>query len=224
MATNPKIETAFGGCPHDCPDTCAMVFSIEDGKVISVEGNKDHPMTRGGLCVKLKDYEKRHYHPDRLLHPMRRTGPKGSKQFERITWDEALDEITTKWKAIIEEYGPQAIMPYSYLGHQGLVHGLNGADAFWNKMGATVCERTFCGEGSATAYLATIGPTAGLDVESYVHSKYIVIWACNSMSTNLHHWAIVQDAKKKGAKVVVIDAYASRTAKQADWHLSLIHI
>ena len=220
MATNPKIETAFGGCPHDCPDTCAMVFSIEDGKVISVEGNKDHPMTRGGLCVKLKDYEKRHYHPDRLLHPMRRTGPKGSKQFERITWDEALDEITTKWKAIIEEYGPQAIMPYSYLGHQGLVHGLNGADAFWNKMGATVCERTFCGEGSATAYLATIGPTAGLDVESYVHSKYIVIWACNSMSTNLHHWAIVQDAKKKGAKVVVIDAYASRTAKQADWHIA----
>ena len=220
MATNPKIETAFGGCPHDCPDTCAMVFSIEDGKVISVEGNKDHPMTRGGLCVKLKDYEKRHYHPDRLLHPMRRTGPKGSKQFERITWDEALDEITTKWKAIIEEYGPQAIMPYSYLGHQGLVLGLNGADAFWNKMGATVCERTFCGEGSATAYLATIGPTAGLDVESYVHSKYIVIWACNSMSTNLHHWAIVQDAKKKGAKVVVIDAYASRTAKQADWHIA----
>ena len=220
MATNPKIETAFGGCPHDCPDTCAMVFDIEDGKVIGVRGNKDHPMTRGGLCVKLKDYEKRHYHPDRLLHPMRRTGPKGSKQFERITWDEALDEITTKWKAIIEEYGPQAIMPYSYLGHQGLVHGLNGADAFFNKMGATVCERTFCGEGSCTAWLSTVGPTAGLDVESYVHSKYIVLWACNSMSTNLHHWAIVQDAKQKGAKVVVIDAYASKTAKQADWHIS----
>ena len=220
MATNPKIETAFGGCPHDCPDTCAMIFSIEDGKVVSVQGNKEHPMTRGGLCVKLKDYEKRHYHPDRLLHPMRRAGAKGSKQFERITWDEALDEISTKWKSIIKEYGAQAIVPYSYLGHQGLVHGLNGGDAFFNKMGATVCERTFCGEGSATAYLATVGPTAGLDVESYVHSKYIVIWACNSMSTNLHHWAIVQDAKKKGAKVVVIDAYASRTAKQADWHIA----
>ncbi len=220
MAANPKVTTAFGACPHDCPDTCAMVFDIEDGKVLGVRGNKDHPMTRGGLCVKLKDYEKRHYHPDRLLYPMRRTGPKGSKQFERISWDEALDEITTKWKAIIEEYGPQAIIPYSYLGHQGLVHGLNGGDAFFNRMGATVCERTFCGEGSCTAWLMTVGPTAGVDPESYIHSKYIVIWACNSMSTNLHHWHIVQDAKKQGAKVVVIDSYASRTAKQADWHIA----
>ncbi len=220
MAANPNIKTAFGGCPHDCPDTCAMLFDIEDGKVIGVRGNKDHPMTRGALCVKLKDYEKRHYHPNRVLYPMRRTGPKGSKQFERVTWDEALDEITAKWKVIIDEYGPQAIIPYSYLGHQGLVHGLNGGDAFFNRMGATVCERTFCGEGSCTAWLLTVGPTAGVDPESYIHSKYIVLWACNSMSTNLHHWHIVQDAKKKGAKVVVIDAYASRTAKQADWHIA----
>ncbi len=220
MASNPKVETAFGGCPHDCPDTCAMVFDIEDGKVIGVRGNKDHPMTRGGLCVKLKDYEKRHYHPDRVLYPLRRTGPKGSKQFERISWDDALNEITTKWKAIIEEHGPQAIVPYSYLGHQGLVHGLNGGDAFFARMGATVMERTFCGEGSCTAWLLTVGPTAGVDPESYIHSKYIVIWACNSVSTNLHHWAIVKEAQQKGAKVVVIDTYKSKTAKQADWHIA----
>lgn len=212
--------THHGACPHDCPDTCAMVFEVENGKLISVKGNAEHPMTRGGLCVKLKDYEKRHYHPDRLLHPMRRTGPKGSGQFEQISWDEALDEITTRWKAIIEEYGPQAIIPYSYLGHQGLVHGLNGGDAFFNKMGATVCERTFCGEGSCTAWLLTVGPTAGLDPESYIHSKFIVIWGCNSVSTNLHHWHIVKDAKKRGAKVVVIDPYRSRTAKEADWHIA----
>jgi anaerobic selenocysteine-containing dehydrogenase len=215
----PERKEAFGGCPHDCPDTCAMIFEVEDGKLTGVRGNKEHPMTRGGLCVKLKDYEKRHYHPDRLLHPLRRNGPKGSKQFKRISWDEALDEITTRWKSIIKEYGPQAILPYSYLGHQGLVHGLNGGDAFFNRMGATVCERTFCGEGSCTAWLLTVGPTAGLDPESYIHSKYIVIWACNSVSTNLHHWHIVQEAQKKGAKVVVIDAYKSRTAKQADWHI-----
>ncbi|MCX4191059.1 molybdopterin-containing oxidoreductase family protein [Methylophaga sp. OBS1] len=212
--------THHGACPHDCPDTCAMVFEVENGKLISVKGNAEHPMTRGGLCVKLKDYEKRHYHPDRLLHPMRRTGPKGSGQFEQISWDEALDEITTRWKAIIEEYGPQAIIPYSYLGHQGLVHGLNGGDAFFNKMGATVCERTFCGEGSCTAWLLTVGPTAGLDPESYIHSKFIVIWGCNSVSTNLHHWHIVKDAQKRGAKVVVIDPYRSRTAKEADWHIA----
>jgi anaerobic selenocysteine-containing dehydrogenase len=197
-----------------------MVFEVENGKLNSVKGNPDHPMTRGGLCVKLKDYEKRHYHPDRLLYPLRRTGPKGSGQFERITWDDALDEITTRWKAIIEEYGPQAIIPYSYLGHQGLVHGLNGGDAFFNKMGATVCERTFCGEGSCTAWLLTVGPTAGVDPESFIHSKYIVIWGCNSVSTNIHHWHIVKDAQKKGAKVVVIDPYRSRTAKEADWHIA----
>lgn len=212
--------THHGGCPHDCPDTCSMVYEVENGKLTSVKGNSEHPMTRGGLCVKLKDYEKRHYHPDRLLHPMRRTGPKGSGQFEQISWDEALDEITTRWKAIIDEHGPRAIIPYSYLGNQGLVHGLNGGDAFFNKMGATVCERTFCGEGSCTAWLLTVGPTAGVDPESFTHSKYIIIWGCNSVSTNIHHWHIVKDAQKKGAKVVVIDPYKSRTAKEADWHIA----
>ena len=215
-----QTRTHFGACPHDCPDTCAMIYEVEDEKLISVKGNKDHPMTRGTLCVKVKDYEKRHYHPDRLLYPHKRVGKKGEKKFERISWKEAIDTIHSKWVKIIDEYGPQAILPFSYLGNQGLVHGLNGGDSFFNKLGATVCERTFCGEGSCTAWLSTIGPTAGVDPESYIHSKYIVIWACNSVSTNLHHWAIVQDAKKKGAKVVVIDSYKSRTAKQADWHLS----
>ena len=215
-----SIKKFHGGCPHDCPDTCSMVYEVQDGKLKGVKGNPDHPMTRGGLCVKLKDYEKRHYHPDRVLYPQRRIGPKGSMQFERITWDEALDEITIKWKAIIDEYGSQAIMPNSYLGNQGLVHGLNGGDAFFARLGATVTERTFCGEGSATAWLLTVGPTAGVDPESFIHSKYIIVWACNSVSTNLHHWHIIKEAQKKGAKVVVIDPYASRTAKEADWHIA----
>ena len=215
-----QSRTHFGACPHDCPDTCAMIYEVEDEKLVSVKGNKEHPMTRGTLCVKVKDYEKRHYHPDRLLYPHKRIGKKGEKKFERISWEEAINTIHSKWVKIIDEYGPQAILPFSYLGNQGLVHGLNGGDSFFNKLGATVCERTFCGEGSCTAWLSTVGPTAGVDPESYIHSKYIVIWACNSVSTNLHHWAIVQDAKKKGAKVVVIDSYKSRTAKQADWHLS----
>src|SRR6185437_4664613 len=126
-------EIFFGACPHDCPDTCSMLFDVRGGVLHGVRGNPDHPMTRGGLCVKVKDYEKRHYHPDRVLHPMRRVGPKGSKEFEQISWDEALDEITSRWKDIIATYGPQAILPYSYLGHQGLVHGLNGGDAFFNR-------------------------------------------------------------------------------------------
>lgn len=215
-----NTQTFHGGCPHDCPDTCSMQYHVQDGKLLKVTGNPEHPMTRGGLCVKLHDYEKRHYHADRLLYPLKRTGLKGSKQFTRISWDEALDTIETKWKAIIAEHGPQAILPVSYLGNQGLVHGLNGGDAFFNRMGATVCERTFCGEGSCTAWLLTVGPTAGVDPESFAHSKYIIIWACNSVSTNLHHWHIVHEAQKKGAKVVVIDTYASRTAKEADWHIA----
>lgn len=215
-----EVKTFHGGCPHDCPDTCSMEYHVQDGKLLKVTGNKEHPMTRGGLCVKLKDYEKRHYHPDRLLYPMKRIGAKGSKQFERITWNEALDTIASKWKAIIAEDGPQAIMPNSYLGNQGLVHGLNGGDAFFNRMGATVTERTFCGEGSCTAWLLTVGPTAGVDPESFAHSKYIVIWACNSVSTNLHHWHIIHEAQKKGVKVVVVDSYASKTAKEADWHIA----
>ena len=213
------IKTFHGGCPHDCPDTCSMVYHVKDDKLIAVKGNADHPMTRGGLCVKLNDFEKRHYHPDRLLYPMKRVGPKGTKQFERISWDEALDTIVDKWQAIIKEHGPQAIMPNSYLGNQGLVHGLNGGDAFFARLGATVTERTFCGEGSCTAWLLTVGPTAGVDPESFIHSKFIIIWACNSVSTNLHHWHIIKEAQKNGAKVVVIDAYASKTAKEADWHV-----
>jgi anaerobic selenocysteine-containing dehydrogenase len=213
------IKTYHGGCPHDCPDTCSMVYHVKDEKLIAVKGNADHPMTRGGLCVKLNDYEKRHYHPDRLLYPMKRVGPKGTKQFERISWDEALDTIVDKWQSIIKEHGPQAIMPNSYLGNQGLVHGLNGGDAFFARLGATVTERTFCGEGSCTAWLLTVGPTAGVDPESFIHSKFIIIWACNSVSTNLHHWHIIKEAQKNGAKVVVIDAYASKTAKEADWHV-----
>ena len=126
---------------------------------------------------------------------------KGKKEFERISWDEALETITLKWKSLINEYGPESIIPYSYLGNQGLVHGLNGGDSFFNALGATVCERTFCGKGSCTAWLTTIGPTAGLDPESYIHSKYIVIWACNSVSTNLHHWTIIQEAKKEEPKL-----------------------
>ena len=212
--------THHGACPHDCPDTCAMVFEVEAGKLVGVRGRADHPMTRGGLCTKLRDYEQRHYHPDRLLYPLKRSGPKGSGQFTRISWDQALNEIALRWKSIIAEHGPQTIAPYSYLGHQGLVHGLNGGDAFFNRMGATVTERTFCGEGSATAWLMTYGPSGGMDPESFKHSKLIVIWACNSVSTNLHHWHIVKDAQKAGAKVIVIDAWRSRTAKEADWHLA----
>jgi anaerobic selenocysteine-containing dehydrogenase len=196
-----------------------MVYEVKAGRLVEVRGNKEHPMTRGGLCVKLKDFHDHHYNPDRLLYPVRRSGAKGSMKFERITWEEAISTIGGKWREIIAEYGSQAIMPYSYLGNMGLVQGINSGDSFFNRLGTTVNEKTFCASGSSTAWLLTVGPTGGVDPESFVHSKFIVIWASNSISTNLHHWPFVLEAQKKGAKVVVIDSYRSRTAKAGDWHI-----
>ncbi len=219
MTTPATKTTHFGACPHDCPDTCAMLYDVEDGRLVKVRGNPGHPLTRGGLCVKLNDFADHHYNPDRVLYPLRRNGPRGSRRYERISWDAAISEIHTRWSAIIAEHGPQAILPYSYLGNQGILQGLNVGDPFFNKLGATVCERTFCGEASCTAWLLTVGPTGGVDPESFIHSRYIILWACNSISTNLHHWHVVQEARKLGAKLVVIDAYRSRTAKHADWHI-----
>lgn len=214
-------EVVIGACPHDCPDTCSILTTVEDGKAIAVRGNPDHPFTKGRLCVKVNDYQNRVYSDQRLLYPMKRVGPKGSGQFARITWDEALDTIAGRWKAIIAESGAQAILPYSYLGTQGIINGLNVGDPLFNKLGATVCERTFCDSGSCTAYMMTIGHTPGVDPESFVHSKYIILWACNTLSTNSHHWPFIEQAKRNGAKLVVIDPVRTRTARLADWHIPI---
>jgi anaerobic selenocysteine-containing dehydrogenase len=213
--------TVRAACPHDCPDTCAMLVTVADGRAVEVRGDPEHPFTRGGLCVKVNNYVDKVYSPDRLLFPMRRTGPKGSGRFERISWDEALDEITGQFREAIATHGAEAIMPVSYLGTEGVLNGLNVGDPFFNKLGATISERTYCDSGSCTAYTMTMGATAGVDPESLVHSRYIVIWACNMISTNLHLWPFVLEAQRRGAKVVVIDPLRHRTAKAADWHLPI---
>jgi len=212
-------RTLRGGCPQDCPDTCAMLYTVEDGKLTSVRGDPEHPITRGGLCVKLKDFASHHYNPDRVIYPQKRIGPKGSGRYKRISWDEALTEISQRWKDIIGQHGAQAILNCCYLGNQGVLNGLTSGDAFFNRLGATISEKTFCASGSSTGYLMTVGPTGGVDPESFVHSKYIVIWGCNTISTNLHQWPLYLEARAKGAKIVVIDPQRSRTAKEADWHV-----
>jgi anaerobic selenocysteine-containing dehydrogenase len=216
-----RRKVVRAACPHDCPDTCAMLVTVEDGRAVAVRGDPDHPFTRGGLCVKVNNYEQRVYSPDRLLYPVKRSGPKGSGQFERISWGSALELIRNRWTKIIDQFGPTAILPYSYLGTEGILNGLNVGDAFFNKLGATISERTFCDSGSCTAYFMTIGPSPGMDPESFKHSKYIILWACNTISTNLHHWPFIAEAKKKGAKLVVIDPVKTRTAREADWHLPI---
>lgn len=214
-------RTVIGACPHDCPDTCSMLIDVHENKVVGVRGNPDHPFTDGRLCVKVNHYEERVHSPDRLLYPMRRSGPKGSGQFERVTWDSALQEIAKRWRTIIDQHSAQAILPYSYLGTEGILNGLNVGDPFFNKLGATIGERTFCDSGACTGYIMTVGPTPGTDPESFVHSKYIILWACNTVSTNLHHWPFIDEAKKRGAKVVVVDPVQTRTAKHADWHIQI---
>jgi anaerobic selenocysteine-containing dehydrogenase len=188
--------TVIGACPHDCPDTCSILTTVEDGKAIAVRGNPDHPFTRGRLCVKVNNYEERVYSDKRVLFPLKRVGAKCTRQFQRISWNEAIDTIATRWKSIIADHGAQAILPYSYLGTQGIINGLNVGDPLFNKLGATVSERTFCDSGSRTAYMMTIGPTPGVDPESFVHSKFILLWACNTLSTNSHHWPFIEQAKE----------------------------
>ncbi len=219
--TDISTKTVRAACSHDCPDTCAMLVTVEEGVATGVRGDPDHPFTNGGLCVKVNNYTEKTYSPDRVLHPLRRVGPKGSGEFAEITWDEALDEIAGRFKATIAEHGPESIMPVSYLGTQGILNGLNVGDPFFNALGATVTERTYCDSGACTAYTMTIGATAGVDPESLVHSRYIIIWACNMVSTNLHLWPFVAEAQRRGAKVVVIDPMRHATAKRADWHIPI---
>jgi anaerobic selenocysteine-containing dehydrogenase len=221
MITETAKTTIRAACPHDCPDTCAMLVTVEDGRATEVRGDPEHPFTRGALCVKVNDYIERVYSPDRVLHPQRRVGPKGARKFERIGWDAALDEIASHFRRITAEYGAQAILPCSYLGTEGLLNGLSVGDAFFNRLGASISERTFCASGALTGYIMTVGPTPGTDPESLVHSSYIIIWACNVISTNLHLWPIIAEAKRRGAKLVVIDPMRTRTAKEADWHIPI---
>ena len=216
-----ETKIVRGACPQDCPDTCAFLYHVEDGRLMAVTGDPDHPMTRGGLCVKLKDYAEHHYNPERLLHPLMRVGPKGSGQFRQITYDEALAEIKRRWTEIIDRYGPQAITNHCYLGNQGTLNGLTSGDAFFNRLGATIGEKCYCESGSSTAWIMTVGPTGGLDVESLAYAKYIIVWGMNMISTNLHGWPFILEAKEKGAKVVVIDPVRTRTAKAADWHIAI---
>jgi anaerobic selenocysteine-containing dehydrogenase len=221
IATEPALKVVRGACPHDCPDTCAMLVTVENGEATKVRGDPDHPFTHGGLCVKMNNYTEHVYSPSRILHPLRRVGPKGAGQFERISWDEALDEVAERFQRIIHEFGGEAIYPYSYLGTEGILNGLTVGDPFFHRLGATISERTFCDSGSCTAYFMTLGPTAGMDPESFVHSRFILLWACNVQSTNLHMWRFIKEAQRRGAKVVVIDPLRHRTARAADWHIPI---
>lgn len=207
-----------GCCPLDCQDSCAWVAHVEDGKVTRVEGAKDHPITRGVLCAKVKDYEQRLIAPDRLLYPMKRSGPKGSGQFQRISWDEALDTIATMFKAIIAEHGAEALLPFQYLGTMGMVQRFALLRIF-HALGASIGGGSVCGA-SASAMLKD-GHPINVDPEETPDARLIILWGQNTLTTCHHQWHFIDEARKNGARVIAIDPCRTRTAKMCDEHLAI---
>jgi anaerobic selenocysteine-containing dehydrogenase len=208
-------------CPHDCPDTCALLVTVEDGVAVQVKGDPDHPTTAGVLCTKVSKYTERTYHKDRLLHPMKRVGRKGEGRFERITWDEAIETIAARLKDIAAR-NPQAIVPYSYAGTMGLVQGESMAARFFHKLGASLLDRTICASAGGEGYKYTIGARIGTDVEQFQDAKLILIWGGNPIASNLHFWMRAQEAKRRGAKLIAIDPYRSLTAEKCHQHVALL--
>ena len=217
----PGIERKIvkAACPHDCPDTCGMHVSVENGVAVKVEGAKDMPFTQGTLCTKVARYLDRTYSKDRVLHPMKRVGAKGEGRFERISWDEALDTIAAKFKQIAA-VEPQSILPCSYAGTMGLVQYASMDRRFFHKLGASLLDRTLCSSAGKVGMKITLGAGVGMDPERFDEAKLILIWGSNPIVSNLHLWSRVQEAKRRGAKVIAIDPYRSLTAAKCDRHLA----
>jgi anaerobic selenocysteine-containing dehydrogenase len=211
----------LGACPHDCPDTCSMLTTVREGVAIKVQGNPDHPATGGALCTKVSRYTERTYHPDRLLQPLRRVGPKGSGRFAAVGWDEALADIASRLQAIAAR-DPQAIQPYSYAGTMGRVQGESMAARFFNQLGAARLDRTICASAGAEALTQTLGHKVGMRVEFFAESQLILIWGSNAIASSVHFWRHVQTAKRHGAKVICIDPRRSETAEKCHQHIALL--
>ncbi|MSR54225.1 MAG: molybdopterin oxidoreductase family protein [Gemmataceae bacterium] len=216
------LTTIHAVCPHDCPDTCGMIVTVQDGKAIKLRGDPEHPFTKGFLCQKVSHYLDRVYHRDRLLYPMKRVGPKGSGQFERISWDEAIRTIAERFRAIAASPdGPQAILPYSYAGTMGKLMYASLDRRFFHRLGASLLDRTICATAGAAGCDITLGTRAVIDPEAVVHSRYIINWGSNTAVTNIHLWAVMFQARKRGAKIVTIDPHRSNTASRSDWWIPI---
>ena len=218
--SNAHRQRVPGACPHDCPDTCSVITEVEDGRAVQFLAAEDHPITRGWLCAKVRPYLNHVYHADRLQTPLRRSGPKGSGQWQPISWPEALSEIGDRWRAIIAEYSPAAILPYSYSGTLGLVQMTVASARFWNRLGASRLERAICGSAAEFAVRATLGVRHSPPYDHVIYSKLVVIWGHNPVSTAPHFMPFLRAAQKQGCHLIVIDPRRTRTAAGADWHLA----
>jgi anaerobic selenocysteine-containing dehydrogenase len=220
LRTGRTERTVHAACPHDCPDTCAIRVTVADGQVVRLQGDPDHPPTHGALCTKVSRYVERVEHPERVLHPLKRVGPKGAGRFVRVSWDEALDQIAHRLQTIAAR-NPQAILPYSYAGTMGLLQGESMAMRFFHRLGASLLDRTICSSAGGAALLATYGGKVGMHLEQFAHSNLIVIWGSHSIASNLHFWTFAQQAKRNGAKLWCIDPRRTETADKCHRHLAL---
>jgi anaerobic selenocysteine-containing dehydrogenase len=209
-------------CPHDCWDTCSMKVTVDDtGKAVKIRGDNEHPVTKGSLCLKVNKYLDRVYHPERILYPLKRVGPKGEGHFERISWDEAIQTITNQFKESIQKYGAESVLPFSYAGTYGLLNYGSMDRRFFGKMGASTLARTFCVAAGGAALDETFGTKMGMDPEDMVYSELIIAWGTNTIATNIHQVPIIEEARKKGAKLIVIDPYKHETAQKADVYIRI---
>jgi len=232
-------------CPHDCPDACGVLITVQDGRATKIQGDPEHPVTRGFLCAKVAKYLDRVYSPDRVLYPMRRVAAKGpvagqrsfaphgqpgaavptladTKQtWQRISWDEALDEIAARFRRISAEFGSEAILPYSFGGTLGALNSASMDRRFFHRLGASQLERAICSAAGEAGLESVLGVKMGTEPEQFRHSKYIIAWASNIHANNVHLWPFIAEARRNGAKLVVIDPYRTRTAACADWYLPI---
>ena len=221
MREEGPVITRRSVCPHDCPDTCALQVQIRDGRIISVTGNPDHPTTSGSICGKARRYAERVYSRERVLFPLRRIGPKGAGQWQRISWDEAIGLVAEEFQRILRDHGGQAILPYSFAGTEGTVNKESMDLRFFNRLAACRLERTICSAAGSAGFAYTMGSRRGTDPEETVHARYLISWSANLASTNLHQMALFQEARRRGAKHVVIDVHRNRTTPFADWFIRI---
>ena len=224
-------SVVHAACPHDCPDACGVLITVEDGRVTKIKGDPAHPVTRGFLCAKVAKYLDRVYSPDRVLYPMRRVVAKGlqaagdgaraTQTWQRITWDEALDEITSRFKKITAEFGSEAILPYSFGGTLGMLNSASMDRRFFHRLGASQLARNICSAAGEAGLESVLGVKLGTEPEQFRHSRYIIAWAANIHGNNVHLWPFIAEARRQGAKLVVIDPYRTRTAACADWYLPI---
>jgi anaerobic selenocysteine-containing dehydrogenase len=205
-------------CALDCPDACALLVNVENGKGSRLRGNPDHPVTRGFLCGKVARYLEREYSPDRLLYPQKRVGAKGEGRFARITWDEALDEIAVRLKAIAAEFGTEAVLPYSYGGSMGYLQGSGMDRRFFHRLGASRLDRTICSAAGGVGLTEALGFKYGTEPEQFRHSRLILAWGANILGTNVHLWPFIVEARRQGAKFYTIDPHRNRTGNLSDKH------